>query len=157
MDADSKSCVAHLDNAVLATKHDDADIVEEAWWQRRTIVTGNRRHFVTQMRRFQSRENQKECRDLWGLIVVNNLRFLREEGIPLIRTGLQVLPKKELLRWPGAAFLNLYVRLTASNRVEIRRFEKRCSCCERDLPPREPWNSWYRSLPLLGTNVEDAA
>jgi hypothetical protein len=33
--------------------------VEEAWANRRTIVTCNRRHFVTHIRRFQSRENQK--------------------------------------------------------------------------------------------------
>ena len=153
VDEDAKSCFELLDNAVSATARHDPDIVEEAWFHRRTIVTCNRRHFLTHIRRFQSRENQKECRDLWGLLVVNNLRLLREKGLPLVRTGLRVLPKQEPLRWSGAGFLNLYVRLTAENKLEIRRFE-RCSCCERDLPPREPWNGWYRSLPLIGASDE---
>ncbi len=153
VDEDAKGCVDLLDDAILATAHDDPDIVEEAWFHRRTIVTCNRRHFLTHIRRFQSRENQKECRDLWGLLVVNNLRLLREEGLPLIRTGLRVLSKREPLRWSGAGFLNLYIRLTATNKPEIRRFE-RCSCCERDLPPREPWNAWYRLLPVVGASEE---
>ena len=135
VDEDAKGCAELLDDAVFATAHDDPDIVEEAWFHRRTIVTCNRRHFLTHIRRFQSRENQKECRDLWGLLVVNNLRLLREEGLPLVRTGLRVLPKQEPLRWAGAGFLNLYVRL----RVE------------------KPWVAKSRHAEIKGVNVMSPA
>jgi hypothetical protein len=65
VDDDAKDCAELLDDAVLARAHDDPDIVEEAWFDGRTIVTCNRRHFLTHIRHFQSRENQRECRDLW--------------------------------------------------------------------------------------------
>lgn len=149
VDSDAEACLRLLSKAVMAKSRDDADIVEEAWDSHRTIVTCNRRDFLTHIRRFQSRENQKGCRDLWGILVVHNLQLMRERGLPLIRNGLPVILSPEALRWPGVAFLNLYVRLTASRRPEIRRFE-RCSCCERDLPLRKPWNAWYRALPLVG-------
>lgn len=150
VDADAEACLGLLNDAVVAESHDDADIVEEAWDGSRTIVTCNRRDFLTHIRRFQSRENQKECRDLWGILVVHTLQLMRERGLALIRRGLPVIPNHEALRWPGVAFLNLYVRLTAAQRPEIRRFD-RCSCCERGLPILEPWNAWYRALTLVGT------
>ena len=74
--------------------------------------------------------------------------FDRERGLESIRHGLDV-HEKERLRWPGAELLNLYVRLTAEGRTEIRRF-KRCCFCEhrlRGIRITEPWNTWYRLLP----------
>jgi len=153
IDADCEAALPLLDRAVAAEAHDDADMVQEAWDKGRTIVTSNRRDFLLLIQRFQSRENQRDCRDLWGLVVIPNLQLMREEGLHSIRHGLSVIAKEELLRWPGAAFLNLYVRLTAMQKPEIRRFE-RCSCCERSLPIREPWNTWYRALPLIGSRNE---
>lgn len=142
-----------FDRAAPAEAHDDEDIVQEAWDKRRTIVTSNRRDFLTHIQRFQRRENQKECRDLWGMIVIPNLHLLREDALISIRHGLSVLPKAEFLRWPGAAFLNLYVRVSANQKPEIRQFD-RCSFCERDLPIAEPWNTWYRALPVVGNPTE---
>lgn len=152
IDKDSEGCVNLLPKAELCEAHYDPDIVDEAWDKRRTIVTCNRKDFVKEIRKFQRRENQKECRDLWGLVLVDNLRLLREKKLKAVRTGLNVIPKHETLRWPGAAFLNLYVRLTG-NAIHIRRFE-RCSCCIRDLPPSPSWEVWYRGLPVLGNRGE---
>jgi len=154
IDKDSADCVDLLPKAALCESHHDADIVAEAWDKGRTIVTGNRRDFITEIRKFQRRENQKECRDLWGLLLVDNLRIVREKKLKNIRTGLAVIPNCETLRWPGVAFPNLYVRLTAQGMLQIRRFE-RCSCCVRDLPPNAPWAGWYEKLPLLGSRGND--
>lgn len=150
IDADSEACLPLLDHAILAQSHNDPDIVEEAWNAARTIVTSNRRDFVTHIRRFQSRENNKECRDLWGVLVLHNLQLVRERKLPSIRKGLRVLPNQEALRWPAVGFFNLHIRLAADRDPDIRRFE-RCSYCEREITPREPWNSWFRSLPLVGS------
>lgn len=149
VDKDSAGCASQLPRAELCESHYDADIVAEAWEKRCTIVTSNRKHFVAEIRNFQRRENQKECRDLWGLLLVDNLRILRENKLKHVRAGLRVIAQHEALRWPGAAFLNLYVRLTAEGALQIRRFQ-RCSCCERQLLPNAPWDDWYRKLPLLG-------
>jgi hypothetical protein len=150
VDADARASLPFFDRAILAGAHEDPDIVQEAWDSNRTIVTCNQRDFVRYIQSFQSREGQKECRDLWGLVVIPNPSLLRERGLNSIRNGLSPIPKLENLRWPSVAFLNLFVHLTATARANIRRFE-RCSCCERDLPVEEPWNKWYRGLPVVGT------
>lgn len=152
LDADAEASMPFLHRALLAESREDGAIVGEAWEKGRTIVTSNRRDFLSHIQRFQSRENQQGSRDLWGLLVVPNHQLLREKGLDSIRYGLAVLPNLERLRWPGIGFLNLYVRVTDGQKIEIRRF-KRCSCCERDLPVREPWNKWYRGLPLTGTRA----
>ena len=105
MDADAEAAMGFLDRATRAESHDDADIVQEAWDKGRTIVTLNRRDFVRYVREFQTRENNRECRDLWGLLVVPNPHLLREKGLKAIKHGLPALPNAERLRWPGAGFL----------------------------------------------------
>jgi hypothetical protein len=46
VDADAVASLPFLDRATKAAAHDDRDIVKEAWDQRRTIVTSNRRDFL---------------------------------------------------------------------------------------------------------------
>ena len=84
--------------------------------------------------------------DCWSFRMPSSIA---KRGLDSIRHGLDVL-ERERLRWPGAGLLNLYVRLTVEGRTEIRRF-KRCRFCEhglRGIGISEPWNTWYRSLPL---------
>ena len=133
--------------AKLSVAHSDADIVQEAWYNSRTIVTSNGRDFVRHIREFQKRENNRGCRDLWGLLLVPNAQLLRGKALTLIRHGLDI-PRFGQLSWRSAAFLNLYVHLNAVQRPTVRRFE-RCSFCER-RPIRDPWNKWYHSLPVIG-------
>ena len=86
--------------------------------------------------------------DYW---LLPNAEFNREKGLTSIQHGLEVL-KGEKLRWPGAGLLNLCVRLSADGQPEIHRF-KRCSFCEhqeRGVTINEPWNTWYRSLAVIG-------
>ena len=149
LDPDAVATQSFFDKIVTTTARDDNDIVEEAWNGNRTIVTSNDHDFVRHIREFQNPPNNQRCRDLWGLLVIPNAQLDREKGLESIRHGLEVL-EKERLRWPGASLLNLYVRLTAEGRTEIRRF-KRCRFCEhtlRGIRISEPWNTWYRSLSL---------
>src|SRR5262249_41883665 len=151
VDADAVSCIAWFDRAIIATKHADEDIVKEAWDQQRTIVTSNGRDFLRYIRGFQNPPNKPQCHDLWGLVVVPNAQFERQKGLRSIQHGLNVL-RTGTLRWPGAAFLNLYIRVTADGEREVYRF-KRCPFCEhpeRGVHIAEPWNTWYRGLPLVG-------
>lgn len=151
VDEDAAAALPLLDRAVRAKAHADADIVAEAWDEQRTIVTSNGRDFVRFIQEFQNPPNNPNCRDLWGLLVVPNAHLVREKAIELVRRGLDI-PKCGILRWPGAAIMNLYIRPTASGTVEIHRF-KRCPFCEhpeRGITIAEPWNTWYRSLPVVG-------
>jgi hypothetical protein len=148
VDADAVTALPFLNGAIKATAHDDREIVKEAWDDSRTIVTSNGWDFVRYIREFQNPPNNPRCRDPWGLLVIPNPEFNRENGLKSIQHGLEVL-KGEKLRWPGAALLNLWVRLSADGQPEIHRF-KRCSFCEHPecgVPINEPWNTWYRSLP----------
>jgi hypothetical protein len=109
-------------------KHDDREIVEEAWEEGRTIVTSNADDSLRYISIFQNPRNNNDCRDLWGLLVIPNTQLDREKDVPSLRLGLKV-PEIGLLRWPAAGFLNLYVRLTAEGQIQIQRF-KRCSFCD---------------------------
>jgi hypothetical protein len=151
VDADAGAARSFFGRAVEATAHDDPDIVREAWDDRRTIVTSNGRDFTRYIQKFQNPPNKPNCRDLWGLLVIPNAQLDREKGLEAIRHGLN-MPQIGLLRWPAAGLMNLCVHLTADGKTEIRRF-KRCPFCEdpeNDVKIREPWNTWYRSLPTLG-------
>lgn len=152
VDADAVGSLPFFDRAAKATAHDDPDIVREAWDQSRTIVTSNGRDFLRYIQDFQNPPNNPACRDLWGLLVIPNAQLVREKGLETIRHGLNLL-QRERLRWPAAALLNLYVRLTADGQAEIHRF-KRCPFCEhsgRGIRISDPWDAWYRSLPLVGS------
>lgn len=152
VDADAAAALPFFDRATKATAHADPDIVQEAWDERRTIVTSNARDFVRYIQEFQKRPNNPNCRDLWGLLAIPNAQLVREKALDSIRHGLKV-SQQEILRWPGVGLLNLYVRLTADGAAEIHRF-KRCPFCEhpeRGIDISESWNAWYRSLPLVGS------
>lgn len=150
VDEDAAAVLPLLDRAIKAREHADADIVREAWKEQRTVVTSNGRDFVRFIQEFQNPPNNPNCRDLWGLVVMPNPQLIREKAMQFIRRGLHI-PKCGILRWPGAAIMNLYIRPTASGKIEVHRF-KRCFFCEhqeRGISIAEPWNAWYRSLPLI--------
>jgi hypothetical protein len=153
VDADAVASVPFFSRAIKATAHDDPDIVREAWDLNQTIVTSNGRDFIRYIQKFQNPPNNPTCRDLWGLLVIPNAQLDRERGLKSIRHGLDV-PQYGLLRWPAAGLLNLYVHLNAAGKTDIRRF-KRCPFCEdpeNDVRIKEPWNNWYRTLPIVGAS-----
>lgn len=154
IDADAVAALPFFERATKAVAHADVDIVREAWDESRTIVTSNGRDFLRHIQEFQNPPNNQSCRDLWGLVVIPNAQLARERGLEAIRLGLDV-SQKGRLRWPGAALLNLYVRLTTDGQVEVHRF-KRCPFCEhpdRGIVIKEPWNQWYRALPISGNSA----
>ena len=72
VDADAESALHYLPKATRAKKHDDRDIVEEAWEEGRTIVTSNADDFLRYISIFHNPPNNNDCRDLWGLLVIPN-------------------------------------------------------------------------------------
>jgi predicted ester cyclase len=62
VDADAEAALKVLpEEAKKATKHDDPDIVEEAWDEGRTIVTSNGDHFLRHIAVFQNRTDNDAC------------------------------------------------------------------------------------------------
>lgn len=148
IDKDAEAVISVLGRrAITAEARLDPDIVREAWTKNRTIVTSNGRDFVRHIREFQKRQNNRECRDLWGLLVIPNAQ-LQRRGLEKVRLGFDI-PQLGRLRWPAASFLNLYLHVNVTQRPTIRRFE-RCSFCEQ-RPIRKPWDAWYHSLPIVGS------
>lgn len=122
-------------------------MIQEAWNSCRTIVAANDVELLHHFSEFQNGSSREDCRDLWGLIIVpkdlpESAKYLARIGV-----GLPIFPK-ERLHWPAVGFLNLFVRLTDGDMPEIRRF-KRCSYCEKSLGINDPWDAWYRALPLI--------
>ena len=149
VDADAAAALPLLGRAVKATAHADSDIVREAWDNHQTIVTSNGRDFIRHIKQFQNPPNNPRCRDLWGLLIIPNAQLDRERGLESIRHGLSV-SQSSLLRWPAAGFMNLCLHLNADGKTKIRRF-RRCPFCEHpenDVSIGEPWDSWYRPLPI---------
>jgi hypothetical protein len=126
-----------------AKAHDDPDIVEEASKGNCTPVTSNGDDFIRHILGRQRRENGRECRDAWGLLIVPNAGFTRGRVLPEIKGGIVV--GNMLLRWPAIGFLNLCVHVHASGRVDVRRFA-RCSFCQREYPYTLPWYAALREI-----------
>jgi hypothetical protein len=136
-----------LNGAFDAKPRDRDSMIREAWNTCRTILTVDEAELLQHFHQFQNGSSNEECRDLWGLVVVP--RDLSETAKPLERigAGLSLFPK-ERLHWPAAGFRNLFVRLTAGDVPEIRRF-RRCSYCEKSNTINSPWDAWYKSLPVV--------
>jgi hypothetical protein len=126
---------------------DPRSIVREAWSSCRTIITSRGAEFVECIEEFQYPASNRECKDLWGLIVIPDNLLQSEIFLQNISQGLTLLAK-ERLQWPAAAFLNLNIEFTPEGTPEIRRF-KRCHFCDASISINPPWHAWYESLPML--------
>ncbi len=146
-DANSGSASQVLRGVLNATTHDGRSIVREAWSKCRTIVTTNGSDFLRHFQGFQDPPSERECRDLWSLLVIPSDLTNSKKQLEAISEGLPILPK-ERLHWPALGFLNLYIHLTDKGELEIRRF-KRCLFCESCLVINSPWDEWYEALPLV--------
>jgi hypothetical protein len=151
VDADCEASLETLreatgEKATEAKKHDDPDIVEEAWEDARTIVTSNRDDFLHHIAVFQNRPNKKDPPDLWGLLVIPNNQNVRERALLWLKGGLRT--NVGLLHWPSAAFLNLYIRLTMEGKIHIRRFKWSAYFGHptQGVKIKQPWKTWYQSL-----------
>jgi hypothetical protein len=124
VDADAVAALTFFDRAREAVAHNEPDIVREAWNQRRTIVTSNRRKtagtFCGLYRNSRAVPTTKSAATL-GIGGIPNLQLDQEKGLKDIRRGLH-LSQPAPLRWPAVGLLNLYVHLTADGEAEIRHF-----------------------------------
>jgi hypothetical protein len=94
VDADCEASLETLreatgEKATEAKKHDDPDIVEEAWQDARTIVTSNRDDFLHHIAFFQNRPNKKDPPDLWGLLVNSEQSERKRKSITLAQGRLE--------------------------------------------------------------------
>jgi hypothetical protein len=76
----------------------DAQIVQKAWDLCLTIVTSNGDHFVNEILKFQRRTKEKDCRELFGLVVLPNGYEDQRRQLLGIRNKLRLGTKK--LTWP---------------------------------------------------------
>jgi hypothetical protein len=136
-----------LKRAKETTARGDENIVLEAKEQYRTIITSNGWDFVGHIKEYQRRDDNKRCRDLWGLLVIPNGKEVRGRTLDTVEQGVEVSGIGRL-GWRAIGFLNLRVRVTDSGQVEVSRF-KRCQHCQgtADLRIKKPWADWYAQLP----------
>jgi hypothetical protein len=147
IDKDAESVIPLIGGRRTRHQH-DAETVEEAWRGSHTIVTSNGDDFIREIITFQRRENNRDCRDVWGLLIVPNKAFVRERVLPpLMRDGLDT-PMGPLL-WPAIGLLNFCLTIRSDGSLTRRRFA-RCSFCERDTPFEY---EWYREIPVIGSKV----
>jgi hypothetical protein len=147
VDADAQTA-APLLRGRLARAHDDPDIVEEAWRGCHTIVTSNGADFIRYIGAFQRRENGRDCRDLWGLLIIPNKALVRDRVLPrLYRDGID-MPTGRLM-WPAIGYLNLCITVESDGKLQTRRFG-RCSHCQRRSPVDL---DWYQNLPIAGSKA----
>lgn len=139
VDNDAEGALSLLGRrAALAAASDDRAIVEEAWNGKRTIVTSNGRDFVRYIQEFQRRQNNRDCRDLWGLLVIPNPQ-IRRQGLTSLLRGLVMR-----CRWSSAMTRELSI---VQRRFRIRVPAHALCCCSitsRFPQLRYPWRSILR-------------
>lgn len=132
--------------ADVPEQHEDLQIVEKAWDLERTIVTCNQSDYVRDIYKFQRKQQESICHDLYGLLIVPNPRLETERLWAKIRHGIQVTGGPNL-SWNEVNDHNLYVRVTKSGRPEIRRFPI-CHYCVKFKLRDNP--KWLQDLPVVG-------
>jgi Domain of unknown function (DUF5615) len=129
--------VRSLEDVGLPENASDAAIVEKAWEQECIIVTANGKDFLLAIERFQKKEMQNDCHDLFGLVILPNAyeaqrRVIR--GVPgKLRLG------RDSISWRDVWKNNLCVRLKKVGVPDVRPLA-RCRYCkaeDSERPMRE--------------------
>lgn len=116
----------------------DPQTVIEARDQCRTIVTSNEVDFIRYVREAQKKKNLKDCQDCWGLVILPNKDYERENALKIAGIAHGIRFGDSLIPWKAIGFANLRVTVEKSGRVSISR-EGRCPFCERDYPIPTEW------------------
>src|SRR5262249_51879943 len=90
----------------------DAAIVRKASDRRCTIVTGNGLHLFKEILKYQKLIQRKECRELFGLLVLPNGFEIQKRVIRGLEGRLRDGPKK--LSWHAVWNENYYVKVDRS-------------------------------------------
>jgi hypothetical protein len=146
---EDQTVVDHFRGTATRMRH-DPETVEEGWQAARTVITSNAQHFLKYSASFQRRDNNTECRDCWGLLLIPNRGHDRAFALQKSGIARGVVINGNCLPWKAVAWANLCVSLERSGRIKVTRFE-RCVFCEREHPLiKEPW---YQALPLAQSAV----
>ena len=121
----------------------DPETVVEARAECRTIVTSNGADFIRYVRDAQENKNLKDCQDCWGLVILPNRDYERENALRIadIGHGIRLGPTRlghTLIPWKAIGFANLCVTVEKSGQVKVSK-EGRCPFCERDYPIPTEW------------------
>ena len=145
-DKDCQSGVVRwaLSPGVTTTRNEDAETVAEARGQCRTLVTSNGDDFLRYIKEAQKKDNNKNCEDCWGLVILPNADLVRDYPLRRanVRKGIRVGGR--LIPWKAVGYANLCIKLDREGRVRTARFE-RCQYCQEVNPIKE---EWYRKLPV---------
>src|SRR5579863_1486161 len=74
--------VVSLSQAKLASSASDAEVVNAAWDLECIIVTANGQDFEREIDQFLQRTREKDCHDLFGLVVIPNAAAIQDRVLP---------------------------------------------------------------------------
>jgi len=129
----------------LLPKHLDEEVIQKAWERGLIIVTANQDDFIRKIYRFQQKQQESDCHDLFGLVVVPNKNFDAQRVLGPLKRGIRI-EGKDLSR-RDIHDQNLFVHVERSGRVDVKRFPM-CFYCKklkvRDVP------EWLERLQVVG-------
>jgi hypothetical protein len=145
-----KDCQSEIVRSVFVPGQDteestDPATVAEARDDYRTVVTSNGEHFIRYACAAQNKDNQRRCGDCWGLVILPNQDFVRQNALRRadIKHGIRLGGKS--IPWKVFGYLNLCAHVHRDGSMRISKFE-RCEFCQRDFPVEE---KWYLDLPFV--------
>jgi hypothetical protein len=129
--------VRSLEDVGLPENASDASIVEKAWEQECIIVTANGKDFLLAIERFQKKQMQNDCHDLFGLVILPNAYEAQRRVIRQVQGKLRL--GRENISWRDVWQNNLCVRLKKVGLPDVSPLA-RCRYCkaeDSERPMRE--------------------
>jgi hypothetical protein len=130
----SSNRIVHLREVGLPEDAADSVIVESAALEQAIIVTANGHDFLNAIDRYQKKQMQRECRDLYGLLILPNLYEIQKRFLPGISNKLRF--RGTSITWQNVHDDNLCVRLTDDGQVRVTALG-RCRYCST-IDPKRP-------------------
>lgn len=124
----------------------DAAIVEKAWDRQLIIVTANGDDFVREFHRFLSKTQKKDCRDLFGLLILPSGFEIQKRVLSRVKERMRFGGKPVI--WADIWYKNYCVRVLKDSKVEITRFPQ-CLYCRK---LQQTSNKWLIGTSLLRTS-----
>lgn len=126
--------VRTLEKVGLPENASDAEIVRIAWEHRCIMVTANGDDFVREIEKFQRKQMEKECHELYGLVILPNESANQERLMRQLQKKKPRFGNKDV-EWSDVWEKNLCVRVKRDGVPEVKRFS-RCHYCEKNILKR---------------------
>jgi len=121
--------VRSLEDVGLPENASDEAIVAKAWEQECIIVTANGKDFLLAIDRFQKKEMQNDCHDLFGLVILPNAYEAQRRVIRGVEGRLRL--GRENISWRDVWKNNLCVRVKKAGLPEVSPLA-RCRYCKAE-------------------------